>query len=101
MVFSPAWSHSLNMAATAGVQALNTLGMRSLQEGRYGEARGHFEQAVKADSGNPLLWFHVALACRALGDVAGETAALERSLANDPYFYLAILQSATLLERQG
>jgi aspartate beta-hydroxylase len=87
--------------ATADSQALNTLGMRALQNGQYSEARDYLEKAVAADSGNPLLWFHLALTCRAQADAGGEAAALERALAIDPYFYLALLQKGTLLERQG
>ncbi len=87
--------------ATADSQALNTLGMRSLQNGQYSEARDYLEKAVAADSGNPLLWFHLALTCRAQADAGGEAAALERALAIDPYFYLALLQKGTLFERQG
>jgi aspartyl/asparaginyl beta-hydroxylase (cupin superfamily) len=75
--------------------------MRSLQNGQYSEARDYLEKAVAADSGNPLLWFHLALTCRAQADAGGEAAALERALAIDPYFYLALLQKGTLLERQG
>ena len=87
--------------ATADSQALNTLGMRSLQNGQFSEARSYLEKAVAADAGNPLLWFHLALACRAQADAGGEAAALERALAIDPYFYLALLQKGTLFERQG
>jgi aspartate beta-hydroxylase len=82
-------------------QALNALGMRALENGQFREARGYLEQAVAAEARNPLLWFHLALVCRAQADPAGETAALEHALANDPYFYLALLQKGTLLERQG
>jgi aspartate beta-hydroxylase len=87
--------------ATPDPQALNSLGMRSLQSGQFPEARGYLERAVASDPRNPLLWFHLALVCRAQADATAESAALERALAIDPYFYLALLQKGTLLERQG
>jgi aspartyl/asparaginyl beta-hydroxylase (cupin superfamily) len=43
----------------------------------------------------------LALACRAQGDGAAETHALQKSLALEARFYPALLQKATLLERQG
>jgi aspartate beta-hydroxylase len=87
--------------ATTDSQALNTLGMSALQSGQFAEARGYLDKAVAAEPANPLLWFHLALVCRAQADAASETAALDRALAIDPYFYLALLQKGTLLERQG
>ncbi len=80
---------------------LNGLGFHALRSADFATARRHFEEAVAADASAPQLWFHLALACRAQGDALAESAALEKALALDPYFYLARLQKATLLERQG
>jgi aspartate beta-hydroxylase len=87
--------------AIPDAQTLNSLGMRSLQNGQFAEARGYLDKAVAAEPGNPLLWFHLALVCRAQADAGSEMAALDRALAIDPYFYLALLQKGTLLERHG
>jgi len=75
--------------------------MYALKTGEFLAARRRFEDAVQLDAGAPLLWFHLALARRAQGDVEAEAAALEKALELDPYFYLALLQKATLLERRG
>ena len=88
-------------AAPGSPQVLNALGMLALKTGEFAAARRRFEQAVHLDPRAPLLWFHVALARRAQGDAEAEAAALEKALELDPYFYLALLQKATLLERRG
>ena len=88
-------------AAPRNPRVLNALGMYALKTGEFLGARRRFEDAVQLDAGAPLLWFHLALARRAQGDVEAEAAALERALELDPYFYLALLQKATLLERHG
>jgi len=88
-------------AAPRNPRVLNALGMYALKTGEFLAARRRFEDAVQLDAGAPLLWFHLALARRAQGDVEAEAAALEKALELDPYFYLALLQKATLLERRG
>ncbi|TLZ11869.1 MAG: hypothetical protein E6K39_00090 [Gammaproteobacteria bacterium] len=88
-------------AAPGSPQVLNALGMLALKTGEFAAARRRLEQAVHLDPRAPLLWFHVALARRAQGDAEAEAAALEKALELDPYFYLALLQKATLLERRG
>jgi aspartate beta-hydroxylase len=80
---------------------LNALGMRALKNGNADAARRLLQRAVEADSNMPTLWFHLAMACRAVKDGDAELAAVERALALDPYFYLAHLQKATYLERCG
>jgi aspartyl/asparaginyl beta-hydroxylase (cupin superfamily) len=75
--------------------------MYALKTGDFAAARRRLEEAVQLDARAPLLWFHLALARRAIGDADAEAAALERALDLDPYFYLALLQKATLLERRG
>jgi aspartate beta-hydroxylase len=88
-------------ASPRNPRVLNALGMHALKIGEFATAARRLEQAVQLDARAPLLWFHLALARRAVGDAQAETAALERALALDPYFYLALLQKATLLERRG
>ena len=80
---------------------LNALGMRALRNGNPGGARDLLQRAVQADARSPGLWLNLALSCRSLKDPAAEMAALEQALATDPYFFLAHLQKAMLLERQG
>src|SRR5256884_8001168 len=88
-------------AAPRNPRVLNALGMLALKTGEFAAARRRLEEAVQLDAGAPLLWFHLALARRAQGDVEAEAAALEKALELDPYFYLALLQKSTLLERRG
>jgi aspartate beta-hydroxylase len=78
---------------------LNALGLHAFRSGDFGAGRGYFEEAVRVDARSPLLWLHLAIACRGQGDADAELAALDNSLALDAHFYLALLQKATLLER--
>jgi aspartate beta-hydroxylase len=89
------------VAAPRNPRVLNALGMHALKTGEFLAARRHLEAAVQLDAGAPLLWFHLALARRAQGDIEAEAVALEKALELDPYFYLALLQKSTLLERRG
>jgi aspartate beta-hydroxylase len=82
-------------------RVLAALGFHALKTGDFAGARRHFEEAVRTEPKSAALWFHVALACRAQGDLAAETASLERALSLDPRLHPALLQKATLLERQG
>jgi len=75
--------------------------MLALKTGEFAAARRRLEEAVQRDASAPLLWFHLALARRAQGDVEAEAAAVEKALELDPHFYLALLQKATLLERRA
>lgn len=79
---------------------LNAQGMHALKTGDVIAARSLFDEAVSLDPSSPLAWFHLALASRAQGDAAAESVAVEKSLALDPRFYLALLHKATFLERQ-
>jgi aspartate beta-hydroxylase len=88
-------------AAPKHPMVLNALGMHALKTGEFAAGRGYLEDAVKLDPRTPLLWLHLALLCRAQRDATAEIAALEKALALDPCFYLALLQKATLFERQG
>jgi aspartyl/asparaginyl beta-hydroxylase (cupin superfamily) len=82
-------------------RVLSALGLLALRAGDATGARQHFEAAARTEPRSALLWLHVALGARAQGDLPAELAALERSLALDPRFHPALLQKATLLERQG
>jgi aspartate beta-hydroxylase len=80
---------------------LNALGMRALNSGDASGARRILEKAVRVAPDLPALYFSLALTCRALSDAEAEMAALDKALTLDPYFFLALLQKATLLERSG
>lgn len=80
---------------------LNARAMRAFKQGDAKQARELLQQTVVIDATQPLLWLNLALTCRALRDAEQELAALNKALALDAYFFLALLQKATLLERRG
>lgn len=80
---------------------LNALALRALGQGDAAGARELLTRAVASTPKEPALWLSLALASRALRDVDAELSALDQALALDPYFFLALLQKATLFERQG
>jgi aspartate beta-hydroxylase len=88
-------------AAPQHPAVVNALGMYAFKTGDFTAGRRYLEEAVTLDPRAPLSWFHLALVCRAQGDAGAEMMALEKALALDAYFYLALLQKATLLERQS
>jgi aspartate beta-hydroxylase len=79
----------------------SAFGLLALRSGDAAGASRHFDAAVRTEPRSALLWLHVALGARAQGDHPAELAALDRALALDPRFHPALLQKATLLERQG
>jgi aspartyl/asparaginyl beta-hydroxylase (cupin superfamily) len=88
-------------AAPRHPPVLNALGMHAFKTGDFASGRRYLEEAVTLDPRSPLAWFHLALVCRAQADSGAEMMALDKALALDAYFYLALLQKATLLERQS
>jgi aspartyl/asparaginyl beta-hydroxylase (cupin superfamily) len=80
---------------------LAAIGMHALRSGDFTRARDALERAAQVDALNPMVWLNVAMARRAGRDVDAEMDALGKALALDPYFFLALLQKATLLERTG
>jgi aspartyl/asparaginyl beta-hydroxylase (cupin superfamily) len=86
--------------APQDAKVLAAVGMQALREGNVLRARETLQGAVDADATQPMLWLNLALACRAARDSAAEMSALQQALTLDPYFSLALLQKATLLERQ-
>jgi aspartyl/asparaginyl beta-hydroxylase (cupin superfamily) len=88
-------------AAPEHPRVLSALGLYALKSGDFPAARRYLDEAVAADPRSASLWFHLALACRAQGDAGAELMALDKSLALDAESYLALLQKASLLERQG
>jgi aspartate beta-hydroxylase len=80
---------------------LNAAGGYMYRSGNARRARDLFEKAVAADANSKVLWLNLANACRALGDRDSEARALEKALAIDPRYVLALLCKADLLEGLG
>jgi len=78
---------------------LNAAGGHMLRMGEARRARELYESAIATDGGSKVLWLNLAQACRALRDTKSETQALERALAIEPRYVLALLQKADLMER--
>lgn len=82
-------------------QALNSLGTHALGQQDYAKARDLFARAAAADPNEPVLWLNLARANRELGDDTAEQAALDRILALDARFFMALLRKAHLFQRKG
>jgi aspartyl/asparaginyl beta-hydroxylase (cupin superfamily) len=80
---------------------LNSAGLAALHAGNAAAARALFERALAKDDRNPAFWLNLATACRRLEQRTEEIAALERALAIEPRYTLALLQQASLLELMG
>ena len=80
---------------------LNAAGGHMYRTGEAGRARELYEKAIVADGNSKVLWLNLANACRALGDMKSEAEALEKALAIEPRYVLALLQKAALMERQA
>ena len=78
---------------------LNAAGGHLLRVGEAHRARELYESAIARDGGSKVLWLNLAQACRALRDTKSEAQALERALAIEPRYVLALLQKADLMER--
>jgi aspartate beta-hydroxylase len=80
---------------------LNAAGGYMYRSGNAQRARDLFAKAVAADRNSKVLWLNLANACRALGDQEYAAQALEKALAIDPRFVLALLCKAELTEGLG
>ena len=89
----------MTVFATVDPVALNSSGMQALREARYADAAKAFSAAVKADPSATALWRNLATANRALGDAAGEMAALDAAIAADRRDFMAWLRKAELHQR--
>jgi aspartyl/asparaginyl beta-hydroxylase (cupin superfamily) len=81
--------------------ALYSLGCHALQRGEAAAARSLLETACRHAPNEPLLLLTLGVACQRLGDVDAERAAIDASLAVDPYFLPGLLAKAAWLERRG
>jgi Tfp pilus assembly protein PilF len=80
---------------------LNAAGGYMYRSGKARRARDLFEKAVAADGNSKVLWLNLAGACRALGDRESEAQALEKALAIEPRYVLALLCKGELMESLG
>jgi len=80
---------------------LNAAGGHMFRTGNATRARELYERALASDGSSKVLWSNLAAACRAIGDLKAEGEALERALAIEPRYVLALLQKGDLLERLG
>ena len=78
---------------------LNAAGGHMFKTGNPRRARELFERALACDAGSKVLWLNLAAACRPLGDTKAEGAAIEKALALEPRYVLALLQKGDLMER--
>lgn len=99
---TPAEAAKLIAAALARAPSqpmvLNAAGGHLHRIGDAGRARELFERAAAADSSSKVLWLNLANACRTLDDRKAEGEALEKALAIEPRYVLALLQKAQLME---
>ena len=70
---------------------LNAAGGYMYRNGNARRARDLFEKAVAVDGNSKVLWLNLANACRTLGDKKSAAQALEKALAIDPRYVLALL----------
>jgi aspartate beta-hydroxylase len=80
---------------------LNAAGGHMFRTGNAARARHLYERALASDGKSKVLWTNLAAACRALGDFKAESEALEKALALEPRYVLALLQKGDLMERLG
>lgn len=84
-------------------QASYSLAMHAMRRGQPQAAREYLHEALGAvpPGQRPMVQVSLAVVLRELGDEAGELAAIEAALAEDPYFLPALLAKGAALERRG
>jgi len=80
---------------------LNSAAGHLLRTGNAARARELCERALRVDANSKVLWINLAGACRVIGDMAAEMDALDKALALDPRYVLALLQKGEALQRLG
>ena len=80
---------------------LGAAGTLALRKGDAAQAKALLERSLAADSTNAGLLLNLASSLRALNDATGELKALDQALSRDPYFFQALIQKGSLLERLG
>lgn len=82
-------------------RALLALGQRAFRAGDVTRAHQLLARLVQVDGRDQQQWINLSVACQALGDEAGEEAALRGALEVDPGDLLALILRGNLYERQG
>src|SRR5882762_8728673 len=77
---------------------LNSAAGHLLRTGNAARARELCERALRVDANSKVLWINLAGACRVIGDMAAEMDALDKALALDPRYVLALLQKGEALQ---
>lgn len=80
---------------------LGAHGVHFLRTRDPAQARQWLERSIAGDSSNAAMYVNLATSLRELNEPEAESKALERALTLQPYFTLAIIQKASLLERMG
>ena len=80
---------------------LNAAGGYLYRSGNAQRARELYEKAIAADGNSKVLWLNLANACRALNDKNTAVQALDKALALDPRYVLALLCKGELMEGLG
>jgi aspartate beta-hydroxylase len=94
------WESVLALAP-GHAKALLHLGQHALYRKNPRGAQELLQRAAAADPANPVVPLNLSFTFAALGDAAGEMAALTRALTIDPYFLPALLARAAWFERGG
>lgn len=81
--------------------ALFARGRRLLERGDHAGALEFLNRAEAGGASLADIPFYAALCHRVAGDITTALAALDRALAIDPYFFMALLSKAVLTERLG
>ncbi len=80
---------------------LSAAGAYALRKGDTAQARQLFEQSIAADSSNPATFVNLASSLRSSDDAAAELKALDGALTLQPHYFPALIQKASVMERQG
>jgi aspartyl/asparaginyl beta-hydroxylase (cupin superfamily) len=82
-------------------KALFVQGKRLMERGDMVSAIAVFRRAEAADARDPDIPVHIAMAHNVRGELDPALAALDRALALDPYFFMALLSKGAVLERMN
>lgn len=83
-----------NSASAADLNAAWSEGARAMREGRPADALQFLRRITDSGQASAAIWVGVAMAHRALGDLAAERAALQAALRLDPRDLRALLMTA-------
>jgi aspartate beta-hydroxylase len=82
-------------------KALIVQGRRLMERGEPAAAVAYFQRAEAADGRDPEIPVHIAMAHNVCGELDRALAALDRALALDPYFFMALLSKGAVMERMN